>query len=193
MSYDDPDKLLKDISKRMDKAVAVASDQLAKLRTGRASTDLVADLKVDYYGTQTPLHQMAGLSTPDPRTIAIQPYDPSAVGAIEKAIMQSDLGLTPNTGGEGSTRIIRINIPELSEERREELVRVARKEAEDGRISVRNIRREANDALKKLEKEGELSEDDARRYHDEVQSETDGHVNRIDALLEQKEQALMQI
>ncbi len=193
MEHDDPELLQADVEERMDKAVSVAGDNLAKIRTGRASTTLVEGLLVDYYGAATPLIQLATLSTPDARTITIQPFDPGSTQAIEKAVSQSDLGLTPNVSGEGNNRIIRINIPDLSEERRKELVRVARNEAENGRVAVRNLRREANDGIKPLEKAGEISEDDAHRFLDNIQESTDQHIAKIDSLLEQKEADLLKV
>ncbi len=193
MSFDDPELILADMEERMDKAVSVCGEHLAKIRTGRAATGMLESVRVDYYGAMTPLIQLAQLSIPDARTILITPFDPATVGLIEKAIMQSDLGLMPNSGGDAKSRYIRVNIPDLNEERRKELIRVARKEAEDGRVAVRNLRREANDAIKKLEKDGTTSSDDARRHLDEVQKATDSHTARIDQLLAQKEQDLTQV
>jgi len=190
---EDLDELLAEVKDRMHKAVAAISEALAKVRTGRASTKLLEDLRVEYYGTQTPLNQLATLTVPEPRAILIQPFDPSSTGAIEKAIMQSELGLNPNTSGDAGSQVIRVMIPELSEERRKDLVRYAGKEAEEGRISVRNVRREANDVLKKHEKDGTLSEDDARGGMDEIQKLTDKHIEQIDALLAQKEQDLLEV
>lgn len=193
MNYDDPELVLADLEERMDKAVSVCAEHLGKIRTGRASTGMLESVRVDYYGSMTPLIQLAQMTVPDARTILITPFDPSTLPLIEKAIMQADLGLTPNSGGDAKSRYIRINVPDLNEERRKELIRVARKEAEDGRVAVRNIRREANDALKKLEKDGAVSSDEAHRFLDEVQRSTDRHTARIDQLLAQKEQDLTKI
>lgn len=193
MQADDPDTLVRQTKERMQRAVGAVADNLAKLRTGRANTEMLDHVRVDYYGQSTPLNQLANLTTPDARTIMIQPFDPNSVGEIEKAIMHADLGLTPSTTGDSGQPVVRINIPELSEERRKELARVAGRESEEGRISVRNIRREANDVIKAMEKDGEIGEDEARRYYDEIQELTDSHVDKIDSLLERKEQALMQV
>ncbi|RMF13535.1 MAG: ribosome recycling factor [Candidatus Dadabacteria bacterium] len=193
MDNEELELALLDVEERMDRAVEVAAENLARIRTGRASADMLDHLRVEYYGAPTPLRQLATVTVPEPRTLMITPFDVESAAAIEKAIMQSDLGLTPNVSGEGKTRIIRINIPELSEERRKDLVRVARHEAEQARVAVRNLRREANDAIRKAEKEGVLGEDDARRKLDDVQKQTDAHVARIDKLLEQKEQDLLTV
>lgn len=193
MSLDDPELILADLEERMDKAVAVTSENLAKIRTGRASAGMLDSVRVDYYGAATPLIQLATMTVPDARTIMIQPFDPATLPLIEKAIMQADLGLMPNSSGEGKQRFIRINIPELNEDRRRELVRVARKEAEDGRIAIRNVRREANDGIKKLERAAGLSEDEARRTLDEIQKATDRQIARIDELLGKKEQDLTSV
>lgn len=173
----------------MKAAVAAAKRDFAGIRTGRASTALLDRITVDYYGVSTPLNQLAAISAPEPRLLTVQPWDKTQMQAIEKAILQSDLGLTPTSDGS----IIRIAIPQLTEERRRELVRVVRKEAEDKRVVVRNTRRDANDELKKLEKEKAISEDDSRRAQEKVQELTDRYVREIDQLLEAKEKEIMEV
>ncbi|MFP4167322.1 MAG: ribosome recycling factor [Desulfonatronovibrionaceae bacterium] len=180
---------LKDCRDRMDKAVQSMEKDFAKLRTGRASSSLVEDISIDYYGTPTPLNQLASLSTPDSRTIAIQPWDRNAFADIEKAIVKSDLGLNPVNDG----KLIRINIPPLTEERRKEMVKKAKKMAEDAKIVVRNIRRDENDALKKKKNDKELTEDEMHKGQEEVQKITDEYVEKIQNILEQKEKEIMEI
>jgi ribosome recycling factor len=173
----------------MDKAIQNLEKEFSKLRTGRASVTLLEDLKVDYYGTLTPLNQLASISTPDSRTLAIQPWDRNAFGEIEKAIQKSDLGINPVNDG----KIIRINIPPLTEERRKELVKVAKKYAEEAKIAIRNVRRDANDALKKKKNDKELTEDEMHRGQDEVQKITDSFVQKVDEVLNKKEKEIMEI
>lgn len=173
----------------MKAAVAAAKRDFGAIRTGRASTSLLDRITVDYYGVATPLNQLAAISAPEPRLLAIQPWDKTQIKAIEKAILESDLGLTPTSDGS----IIRIVIPQLTEERRRELVRVVRKEAEEKRVVVRNTRREANDELKKLEKEKQISEDESRRAQEKVQELTDRYIREIDQLLEAKEKEIMEV
>ena len=173
----------------MEKAVASLARDFAKLRTGRASTALVDSIKADYYGTATPIGQMASVAVPDSRTITIQPWDKGGVAAVEKAILKSDLGLTPVNDG----RIIRIVIPPLTEERRKDLVKVSRKYGEDARVAVRNVRRDANDSLKKAEKEKEITEDQLKKATDEVQKLTDKYVGVIETHCEAKEKEIMEI
>ena len=151
--------VMKDANTRMEKAVAALEKEFSHLRTGRASVALLDGVKVDYYGTPTPIDQLASVSTPDSRTITIQPWDRAAFGLVEKAIMKSDLGLTPVNDG----KIIRIGLPPLTEDRRKELVKLAKKYTEEAKVAVRNIRRDANDALKKLQKDKAISEDDLRK------------------------------
>lgn len=182
-------KILDDAMERMEKATDNLERDFSKLRTGRASTSLVEDLRVDYYGTPTPLNQLASISVPDSRSIAIQPWDRNAFGDIEKSIQKSDLGLNPVNDG----KLIRINIPPLTEERRKELVKIARKYSEDAKIAVRNIRRDANEALKKLKNEKEISEDEMHKGQDDVQKLTDDYVANIDKALENKEKDIMEI
>jgi ribosome recycling factor len=185
----DRETLLLDAEERMEKALASLEKDFAKLRTGRASASLVDDIKVDYYGTPTPIQQLASVAVPDSRTVTIQPWDKNSFGLVEKAVLKSDLGLTPMNDG----KLIRISIPPLTEERRRDLTRVARKYAEEGKIAVRNIRRDVNDALKKLEKDKSLSEDEWKKAVDEVQKLTDAFVARIDAKAAAKEKEIMEI
>lgn len=174
---------------KMQKAVAATGHEFASIRTGRASTGLLEKVHVDYYGTKTPLNQMATISVPEPQMIVIQPWDKTALAAIEKAIQQSDLGLQPADDG----NLIRVPFPPLSEERRKELVKMVKKIAEDGRISVRNIRRDANEHIKTHEKNHEVSEDDSKRAHDETQKLTDKYVAEIDTIFHQKEKEIMEV
>ena len=179
----------KDAEERMEKALAALERDFSKLRTGRASTSLVDGLKVDYYGTPTPIGQLASVATPDSRTITIQPWDRGSFALVEKAILKSDLGLTPINDG----KIIRIGIPPLTEERRRDLVKVVRTEAEQARVAVRNIRRDANQAVKQLVSNKDISEDDERRAEADIQKLTDQYVALVDKALSRKEQELMEI
>jgi len=185
----DTDSILLSAEERMEKAVAAMDRDFAKLRTGRASTALVDGIKAEYYGTPTPISQMASVAAPDSRTLTIQPWDKGGMAAIEKAIMKSDLGLTPINDG----KIIRIAIPPLTEERRRDLVKVARKYGEEGKVAVRGVRRDANDSLKKAEKDKEITEDELKRCSDEVQKLTDKYVAEIDARCSAKEKEIMDI
>lgn len=183
------DDVLKDAEERMQSAVAAARKSFSSVRTGRANTSLLDRVTVDYYGTPTPLNQLATVSVPEPRLLVVQPWDKSQIAAVEKAILQSDLGLTPTSDGS----VIRIAIPQLTEERRRELVRLVRKDAEERRVVIRNVRRDANEMLKSLEKEKEISEDEARRAQERVQELTDRYIQQIDQLLEAKEQEIMEV
>ncbi len=178
-----------DAKARMGKAIADLSRAMATIRTGRASIALLDPIKVDYYGTLTPLSQMATLSTPSSTSLAVQPWDVSQIGAIEKAIRASDLGINPANDG----KIIRLAIPALTQERRKELVRLLHKVVEDHRVAVRNIRRDANDAIKRLEKGKAISEDEHRRGHDEMQKITDGCIQEINDAGELKEKEILEI
>ncbi len=180
---------LDDARKRMDKSVKAFQAEIARVRTGRASVALLDGVKVDYYGSTMPLNQMATITVAEARLIVIQPWDPSAIGAIEKAIQRSDLGLTPVNDG----KVIRISIPPLTEERRKELVKMVRKMAEEARVAIRNIRRDILDDLKKMKKEGELAEDDFYRAQDQLQKITDEHIEKIDKILETKEKEIMTV
>jgi ribosome recycling factor len=182
-------QVIDDGSSRMDGALSSLQSQYAKLRTGRASTSLVEAVKVDYYGTPTPLNQIASISVPVSRTITIQPWDKGAFGNVERAIQKSDLGLNPINDG----KIIRISIPPLTEDRRKDLVKVAKKYAEDAKIAVRNVRRDLNETLKKMQKNKEITEDDLRKGMDEVQSTTDEYIKTVDETLEEKEKEILEI
>jgi ribosome recycling factor len=176
-------------TEKMEGAIDALKRELTTVRTGRASIGLVEHLSVDFYGTPTPLVQAASLSTPDARQIMIQPWDAKMIPTIEKAIMKSDLGLTPMSDG----KCIRINIPQLTEDRRKEMVKLVRKRGEDTRVAVRNIRRDANDSLKKLQKDGHISEDDVKKSLDEVQKMTDRFVAKVDEVLAHKEKEIMEV
>lgn len=179
----------KDAVERMQKCVAALRNDLKKLRTGRAHASLIEHLKVDYYGTETPLPQVARINVEDARTLAVTPFDKSMVQAIEKAIMKSDLGLNPMTAG----AVIRIPMPAMTEERRRDMTKVVRHEAENARVAVRNVRRDVIGELKEMQKEKLLSQDDERRAQEEVQKLTDKYVAEIDKELADKEKELMQI
>ena len=183
------DELLADASRRMDKSVEAASHEFNTVRTGRASAALLDRIHVDYYGQRTPLKQLATINVPDARLLTVQPYDPGSIKAIERAIQESDLGLTPSNDG----RLIRLPIPQLTEERRKELVKVVRHLAEDGRVAIRNIRRELMHDLKELVREGEVGDDEERRAEERAQKLTDEHVKRIDELLKRKEEEIMEV
>jgi len=183
------DDLVQDASRRMDKSVEAAQGEFATLRTGRASPALLDRVQIDYYGQQTPLKQLATISAPEPRMLTIQPFDPNSVSTIERAIQESDLGLTPNNDG----KLIRLPIPQLTEERRKELVKVVRHMAEEGKVAVRNVRRDAIHHLKELVDNGEVGSDEEHRAEDRVQKLTDEHVNEIDELLKRKEAEIMEV
>jgi len=182
-------ELRRKTSERMQASIEALKKKFASVRTGRASLSLLDGLTVDYYGTSTPIQQLASLSIPDSRQISIQPWEQKIIPEIEKAIMKSDLGLTPMNDG----KLIRINIPTLTEERRKQLVKVVKKEAEDAKVAVRNVRRDINEELKKLEKEKHVSEDEIKKEHDEVQKITDSFVKKVDELLEHKEKEIMEV
>ncbi|MFP4194426.1 MAG: ribosome recycling factor [Desulfosalsimonas sp.] len=183
------DSIISEAEGKMDKSVSALKKELKKIRTGRASLSLLDDVRVDYYGTPTPLNQIASLSVPESRLITIQPWDPSAVKEVEKAIMKSNLGLTPSSDG----KIIRINIPPLTEDRRKEIVKQVNKLCEEYRIAVRNIRRDANDSLKSLKKDGDASEDDVGKAFDDIQKLTDEHIKQIDDLYKDKEKEILEV
>lgn len=176
-----------DVEARMQGALDVLAREFAGVRTGRASTGLLEGIRVDYYGTPTPVPQLASLSVPDPRTLLIQPWDGAVLPAIEKAIMKSDMGLTPINDG----KVIRLTMPPLTEERRKQLAKVVGKLAEDARVAVRNIRREANEKLKSMEKEKKISEDEGHRGQEQVQKITDRFVRLVDELLKKKEAEIL--
>ncbi|KAB3531350.1 ribosome recycling factor [Alkaliphilus serpentinus] len=178
-----------ELEEKMQKTINVIKDDLNSIRAGRANPAMLDKITVDYYGTTTPLKQIASVSAPEPRMIIVQPYDKSAMQLIEKAIMTSDLGINPSNDG----KIIRLNIPMLTEERRRDLSKLAKKTAEEGKITIRNERRDANDSLKKLHKDGELTEDDLKKAQDEVQKLTDKFIQQIDDLLAKKEVEIMEV
>ncbi len=178
---------LKDIESRMTGALDVLAHELTAVRTGRASAGLLESIRVDYYGSPTPVNQMASVSVPDARTLVIQPWEATQLHAIEKAIMKSDLGLTPANDG----KTIRLTLPTLTEERRKQLVKTVHRIAEEARVAIRNLRREANDRLKAVAKEKKASEDEERRTHDQVQKMTDRYIAKVDELLKKKEQEIL--
>ncbi|RHW36410.1 ribosome recycling factor [Neobacillus notoginsengisoli] len=184
-----PKQVISNTKEKMEKAIQAYSRELATIRAGRASASLLDRITVDYYGAPTPVNQLAGISTPEARLLVIQPYDKSILGDIEKAIQKSDLGLNPTNDGS----LIRIAVPQLTEERRKELVKLVKKEAEDAKIAVRNIRRDANDELKKLEKNGEITEDDLRGYSEDIQKLTDDHISKVDQITKDKEKEIMEV
>ena len=177
------------VSEKMQKSLDSFKSDLAKVRTGRAHTGLLDHIVIDYYGSMVPINQVAGVNLGDAKTINVQPYEKSMVGKIEKAIRDSDLGLNPATSGD----LIRVPMPTLTEERRRDLIKVVRTEAESAKVAMRNIRRDANDSLKKLIKEKEISEDDERRAAEEIQKITDLFVKKIDEVLAEKEKELMEV
>jgi ribosome recycling factor len=179
--------LLKDIDSRMTGALETLSREFASVRTGRASTALLDTVRADYYGAPTPVTQMASVSVPDARTLVIQPWEAAQLTVIEKAIMKSDLGLTPINDG----KVIRLTLPSLTEERRKQLAKTVHKLAEEARVVVRNIRREANDKLKAMGKDKKVSEDEERRGHEQIQKTTDRYIAKVDELLKKKEQEIL--
>ena len=183
------DDALLDATDRMEKALEALRRDLATVRTGRASPGLVEHLKVDYYGAATPLNQLATISTPDARLITIQPWDRGSIGAIEKAILKSDIGLNPSNDG----TLIRLAIPQLTEERRRDIAKQVRKRAEDARVAVRNIRRDAHENIRRLEHEHEISQDDLHRAETELQKLTDDHIKEIDKVGHEKEEEVLAV
>ncbi|BAN68667.1 ribosome recycling factor [endosymbiont of unidentified scaly snail isolate Monju] len=183
------DDIKKDAAARMAKSVEALAENLAKIRTGRAHPSMLDHITVNYYGAETPLRQVANVGVEDGRTLTVQPYEQNMVSAVEKAILESNLGVTPNTAG----TMIRLPIPPLTEERRRDMTRIVRQEAEQARVAVRNIRRDANSSLKELVKEKLISEDDERRGQEIIQKLTDQHVKEIDELMAKKEADLMSV
>ena len=181
--------VIKDLETRMQAAVDLLSREFSGVRTGRANTALLDSVRVEAYGAQTSVSQMASLSVPDPKTLVIQPWDTSQMSAIEKAILKSDLGLTPSNDG----KVIRLPMPTLTEERRKQLAKTVGKLAEEARVAVRNVRRDANDRLKALAKDKKVSQDDERRGHDQIQKSTDRFIARVDELTKKKEQEILAI
>ncbi|WP_018870730.1 MULTISPECIES: ribosome recycling factor [unclassified Thioalkalivibrio] len=183
------DATIKDARERMDKTLESLRTELGKIRTGRAHPSLLDHVHVEYYGTEVPINQVANVNAEDARTLAVQPYEKDMIGKIEKAIMTSDLGLNPSSQG----MVIRVPLPALTEERRRELVKVVKSEAEGARVAVRNIRRDANNTFKQQVKDKAISEDDEKRAQDEIQKLTDDHIARIDKMLADKENELMEV
>ena len=174
---------------RMKKAIEALRKEYGTLRAGRATPALLDKVMVDYYGTPTPVNQVANISIPEPRSIVIQPWEKNMLAAIDKAIQKSDLGLTPNSDG----TVIRLNIPQLNQQRRTELVKIVHKKAEESRIAVRNLRRDANDAIKKIEKEKTVSEDESKKAQDDMQKLTDKYIKEIDQIMNSKEKEIMEV
>ena len=182
------DEILSEMSSKMEKAIDALDREFKRMRTGRASTSILEGIKVECYGTQMRLNQVASSSTPESRLLVVQPWDQSIIGDIEKSILKSGLGLTPMNDG----KLIRISIPPLTEERRKELAKMAKKTAEDSKIAIRNQRREANELLKDLKKESEISEDEMYKYQDKVQKITDEFIEKIDAIEKEKETEILE-
>ena len=183
------DETLLDAEEKMEKAVTVAKEELNTVRTGRANPGMFSRIVVDYYGSPTPLNQLAGISIPEARMAVVKPYDVSQLGSIERAIRDSDLGVNPSNDG----TIIRVIIPQLSEERRREMVKVAKGKGEDAKISIRNVRRKANEELHRISKEGEAGEDEVGRAEKELQHVTDKYVTQVDELVKHKETELLEV
>lgn len=183
-----PQSIKQSAEERMDKAIAALKRDFATLRAGKASPTLLDRIQVEYYGSLTPLNQLANINTPDSRTLLIQPWDKSSLNDIEKAILKSDLGMTPSNDG----AIIRLSVPMLTEERRLELVKSAKKLTEDAKVAIRNIRRDANDSIKKLEK-SEISEDESKRFQEDIQKSTDKFIAEADKVLAVKEKEILEV
>ena len=183
------DDLLDDANRRMDKSVDATAHEFNTVRTGRASAALLDRIQIDYYGQSTPLKQLATINVPEARMLTIQPYDPGSIKMIERAIQESELGLTPSNDG----KLIRLPIPQLTEERRKELVKVVKHLAEEGRVAVRNVRRDVMHDLKELVREGDVGDDEERRAEEKAQKLTDAHVAKIDELLKKKEDEIMEV
>jgi ribosome recycling factor len=184
-----PQEVMKEAEQRMEKAIAALKRELTTLRAGRATPGMLDRVVVDYYGTPTPVNQTANITTPEPRMLVIQPWEKSLLGPIEKAIQKSDLGLSPTNDG----MVIRLSIPPLTQERRAELVKLAKKYSEEAKVAIRNIRRDANDAYKKLEKDGTVTEDELKRHQEKVQKTTDKFVELADKTVADKEKEIMEV
>ncbi|MEH6850827.1 ribosome recycling factor [Bacillus pseudomycoides] len=182
-------QVMNNAKEKMEKAVAAYSRELSTVRAGRASAAVLDKVQVDYYGAPTPVVQLANITVPEARLLVIQPYDKTSIGDIEKAILKADLGLNPSNDG----TVIRIAFPALTEERRRELVKVVKKYSEDAKVAVRNVRRDANDDLKKLEKNGNITEDDLRGYTEDIQKETDKYIVKVDEVTKNKEKEIMEV
>lgn len=182
-------EIMKDAESRMKKAIEVIRNEFSTVRTGRASSNLLDRITIDYFGVPTPINQVSTVSAPDARLLTVQPWDQTLIPVIEKAIMSSDLGLTPSNDG----KLIRLPIPPLNEERRSELVKIVKRFAEEGRVSIRAIRRDVNDTFRKMEKSHEISEDEVRWRGDEVQKLTDKHIEEINSMLVKKEEEILEV
>ncbi|WKV09102.1 ribosome recycling factor [Thermoanaerobacterium sp. CMT5567-10] len=182
------DELLKNTEEKMKKSIAVLKSELVSIRAGRANPSLLDRISIDYYGTMTPINKLATITAPEPKVIVIQPWDTSKISDIEKAIQKSDLNINPTSDG----KIIRLVFPDLTEERRKELVKLVHKKGEEARVAVRQIRRDANDVIKKMDKNGEISEDEKIKKEENVQKLTDKYIKEIDKILEQKEKEIME-
>jgi len=183
------DLILLDAEEKMDKAISVAREDFSTIRTGRATSAMFSKVVVDYYGAMTPVNQLASITIPEARMIIISPYDKGSMAAIEKALRESDLGVNPSNDGD----LIRISLPQLTEERRKEYIKVAKNKAEDARVSIRNIRRHAKDSLDKMQKDGEAGEDDVRRAEKHLDEVTHKHVEHVDEILKHKEAELLEV
>ncbi|MCF6093804.1 ribosome recycling factor [Microaerobacter geothermalis] len=181
--------IIEQAEEKMEKAIGAFKKDLSTLRAGRANPAILDRVQVEYYGTMMPINQLANINVPEPRLIVIQPWDKSSIGPIEKAIQKAELGLSPTNDG----NVIRLPIPPLTEERRTELVKMLKKMAEESRVAIRNIRRDANDEMKKIEKEGTISEDESRREQEKIQKLTDKYINIVDELMAQKEKDIMEV
>ncbi|MGH7452390.1 MAG: ribosome recycling factor [bacterium] len=184
-----PHPIIKDAESRMKKGVDTCRDELAKIRTSKASPALLDNVRVNYYGAQVPLKQVANINTPEPRLITVQPWEKNLISEIEKAILKADIGLNPQNDG----AIIRVPVPQLTEERRQDLVRLCKKLAEEGRVAIRNVRRDALEHLKKAKKDGQIPEDDEKAYEKELQKLTDKHIGMVDETLKHKEGEIMEV
>jgi len=184
-----PNSVIKDMKDKMDKTIVHYKEELKSIRTGRASAAMFDNVTVDYYGTPTPLNGVASIAVPEARMITIQPWDVSIIGTIEKAILNSNMGFNPSNDG----KIIRVPVPQLTEDRRKEIVKIVRKMAEDNKVAVRNLRREGNDKIKKLEKDKEISEDDSKKYVDQIQDITNEFIKKVDEVTAAKEKEVMEI
>lgn len=185
----DTQDIIKDVRARMDKSIEALKSEFATLRTSRATPTLVENIKIEYYGSSLPLKQIASITIPESRMILIQAWDPNALVLIEKALLKSGLGVTPSNDG----RVIRLVLPPLTEERRQELVKLFKKLAEESKVSIRNVRRDANELIKKLEKDSEITEDERYRTQEEIQKITDEHIEKIDKILKAKEEEILEV
>lgn len=183
------DDLKKDAQNKMHKAVEVAREEFASIRTGRASPKMVERLEIEYYGTKTPLNQIAGISVPEARMLVISPYDRNTMGAIEKAILASDIGITPNNDG----TVIRLSVPQLTEERRKDLIKHMKERAEDGRVAIRNVRRHTKDEMERMKKDGHISSDDVFRAEAELQDLTNTFIAEVEEMVQHKEKELLEV